>query len=537
MFDFITTSKEHNGGGANCFITNDLGHFTSYISKPIHVKQLNGSTIKALGYGLKLIQCPKSMIILPLWPTYFMPANPQYTFSPTALCHYLQYKITTEHLTCLSIVTSSGTTLQFPSIQHNVNDQLLDYHLFNIVKPKTSICNPPLVSPIGNGATSEASLNRLLVHQRLGHSSDKVIDSMCRQQSLLGLPKTPFSQRSSPCTICLTTKTIHPPKAKFTETNLTRRGQLLHIDFSFWNVCSIRGFTSLLSVIDGKDRMLWNFPTASKRVPLSILDFLFTMLNREGITIENVRVDEDSALANNSEFFDFLIQNKISLQTTGGYVSFLNGKVECHHRTIANLVRSLLLNSGLPSDLWCYATEAAADIYRYTLHSALGITPYEAWYKVKPNIDNLRVWGCYVYIRLPDPKKLDNPVARGHFLGFTKSRLIVCWYDPVTKSVKHASAVSFDEHNTRLYEHDTLAPGALILSGITPNLPEQPLHVDISEHPHLGTTPFMLSLQLPPEGRSLGCYIDHDQYHNLPFYLQFYIRYKPQPTIITTWPI
>jgi hypothetical protein len=36
------------------------------------------------------------------------------------------------------------------------------------------------------------------------------------------------------------------------------------MDFSFWTVVSIRGFSSLLSIIDGKDRQLWNFPTASK---------------------------------------------------------------------------------------------------------------------------------------------------------------------------------------------------------------------------------------------------------------------------------
>jgi hypothetical protein len=272
-----------------------------------------------------------------------------------------------------------------PSINIDSKHHLLDYHLFNIVKPKGSKSSSITPLPVANSATSEAPVNRMHYDYN-GNSTE----------------------------------------AKFTSTKLLRRGQLLHIDFSFWNLCSIRGFTSLLSAIAGKDRMLWNFPTVSKRIPLSILDYLFTMLDREGVTIENVRVDEDSALANNLEFSDFLIQHKISLQTTGGYASFLNGKVERHHRTIAQMVRSLLLNSGLPSDLWCYAAEAAADIYRYTLHSTLGKTPYEAWYGQKPSIDHLRVWGCYVYVHLPDPKKLEHQVTRGNFLGFTKSRLIIC---------------------------------------------------------------------------------------------------------------
>jgi hypothetical protein len=59
-------------------------------------------------------------------------------------------------------------------------------------------------------------------------------------------------------------KTFHPLKSKVNDTILTPCGQLLHIDFSLWNITSYRGFTSLLSIIDGKDGVLWNFPTASK---------------------------------------------------------------------------------------------------------------------------------------------------------------------------------------------------------------------------------------------------------------------------------
>jgi hypothetical protein len=84
--------------------------------------------------------------------------------------------------------------------------------------------------------------------------------------------------------------------------------------------------------------MLWNFPTASKRVPLEILEFFFGALSKENITVLGVRVDEDGALANNTEFSDFLLARSIPLESTGGYASFLNGKIERPHRTIANVV-------------------------------------------------------------------------------------------------------------------------------------------------------------------------------------------------------
>jgi hypothetical protein len=283
-----------------------------------------------------------------------------------------------------------------------------------VVRPTSSTNLPSSPSQIVNSTTSESPLNHLLVHQRLCHNNNEVLDTMCHQQSLLGLPKHPYPPRTCPCIICITTKTVHPPHAKFTSSVITQHGQLLHIDFSFWNIVSIRGFASLLSVIDGKDRMLWSLPTASKHVPLSVLDFLFTTLEHENITIQGARVDEDGALANSSEFCDFLLHRHIALQSTGGYASFLNGKIERPHRTIVQMVRAMLLNSGLPDILWCYTAETATDIYRYTYHSAIKITPYEAWFGTKPHIDNLHVWGCYVYIHIPDPKKLDHRVTRGH---------------------------------------------------------------------------------------------------------------------------
>jgi hypothetical protein len=188
-----------------------------------------------------------------------MPSNPQCTFSPTALKHYLNYpSVTTYQLDSLQITTSSGTKVTFPLLQQQVNGQLLDYHRFWIVRPKPLyshsspiaakvLCPPPVAT-----AGSTIPLTRNLCHQRLCHSCDQSLDNACRYQSLLGLQR-PFPIRQLPCPICTTTTFSHPSKTKEASTLLTRHGQLLHMDFSFWNVVSIRGFSSFLSIIDGKD--------------------------------------------------------------------------------------------------------------------------------------------------------------------------------------------------------------------------------------------------------------------------------------------
>jgi hypothetical protein len=158
---------EHNDGGANCFITNNLQHFTHYTPRPLRIKQLDGSTVSALGFGLKLIQCPTTKIILPLWPTYYMPSNLQCTFSPTALKYYLHLPtVTTNHLKSLLIVTSTGVEISFPSLPHYATTKLLDYHHFIIVQPHHT---PVVCLPTVSSATTEARLNHQVLHQLFCH--------------------------------------------------------------------------------------------------------------------------------------------------------------------------------------------------------------------------------------------------------------------------------------------------------------------------------------------------------------------------------
>jgi len=77
----------------------------------------NGATIIAEGYGLKLIHGPSTKIIIPLWPTYYMPQNPQCTFSPTALKHYQCYPtVITTHLLALDITMINGAQICLSSL-------------------------------------------------------------------------------------------------------------------------------------------------------------------------------------------------------------------------------------------------------------------------------------------------------------------------------------------------------------------------------------------------------------------------------------
>ena len=54
------------------------------------------------------------------------------------------------------------------------------------------------------------------------------------------------------------------PKVKTFDTTDLLSGELIQTDFAFYNVTSIRGFTSMITVVCGNTRMIWVLHTASK---------------------------------------------------------------------------------------------------------------------------------------------------------------------------------------------------------------------------------------------------------------------------------
>lgn len=165
----------------------------------------------------------------------------------------------------------------------------------------------------------------------------------------------------------------------------------------------------------------------------------------------------------------------------------------------------MILISGHIPDLWCYCAENAADIYCYTYHAATFLSPYEPWYGNKPSSLDLHVWGSVVYIKVPTPKKSEDRVIRGYFMGFTKSCLLIHWLHPTTQKVKYAFAVKFDEHCTPTSVTDHVPPGSLLFSSQYIYLPD--FTINIIDQPSFISPIFHLHVILLLQGTPLGCTI------------------------------
>ena len=119
---------------------------------------------------------------------------------------------------------------------------------------------------------------------------------------------------------------------------------MLKMDFAFFNVESIREFTSTFVAICSATSHPFVFPSRSKHPPFYILNFLITTFINQDKIVTFIWVYEDVALARFSEFKKTCHNMNIIVQTTGGDASSLNGKIEIPNKTLANITIALLLN-------------------------------------------------------------------------------------------------------------------------------------------------------------------------------------------------
>ena len=165
-----------------------------------------------------------------------------------------------------------------------------------------------------------------------------------------GLPSN-LSDLEEPCPICLLTKATKIPRGPTTDVSKISPGFMLQMDFAFFNVESIRRFTSTFVDICSATSYHFGFPSRSKLPPLDILKFLVTKLRNQDKKITFIRVDKDWALGRYSEFMKTCHNMNIIVQNTGGDTYSLNGKCEIPSKTLNNITRALLQNSSHKKEL------------------------------------------------------------------------------------------------------------------------------------------------------------------------------------------
>jgi hypothetical protein len=182
------------------------------ITSTFSVRKLDGSYIKVAGSGIVLIRPPGGSQLLAVLPSYYYSSSPQYIFSSNAIKHYLQIpSLCTKHASHLNVTITPAIKIKLPSLSAELETTGLYYFRSSIGTTVTQHCQS--ITPIV--AYSKAPVTtRVLLHQQFGHFSDGVLDTMCRQQMILGLPRIPPPPYEYDCPVCSLDKlpTFHKGK-------------------------------------------------------------------------------------------------------------------------------------------------------------------------------------------------------------------------------------------------------------------------------------------------------------------------------------
>lgn len=170
-------------------------------------------------------------------------------------------------------------------------------------------------------------------------------------------------------------------------------------------------------------------------------------------------------------FNSYCIEHGIHKEFTIPYTPQQNGRAERLNLSIVEGILALLKQSGLPEILWAEAAHYYLDSKNLSPHVAInGQVPNAVFYNSKPNIFNLRVFGCLPWLALPQHErtKLEQKGVPLIFFGYDHHAKAYRLYNPDTNLIRIGRNITFIENEfpalneENLNQNEQLKPNHLI---------------------------------------------------------------------------
>jgi hypothetical protein len=172
------------------------------------------------------------------------------------------------------------------------------------------------------------------------------------------------------------------------------------MDLGFYKVESIRGFSCFLMVVESRTSYRWAYLRRNKKPPIKLLVWFVKYLCRYfGLPICVIRTD------GGGELWGSLLLRKtlgemdppVLMEPTGAEMSSANGKAERSIGLPGVTTQLLLGMSNLEVIFWCFALLRGVILLNVRPHSESGISPFEALFKITPNLSSLQFFGSRMY--------------------------------------------------------------------------------------------------------------------------------------------
>jgi len=161
--------------------------------------------------------------------------------------------------------------------------------------------------------------------------------------------------------------------------------------------------------------------------------------NESDRKIKCLKSDRGGGLTSD-EFFEFCEQHGIKRQFSTARTPQQNGVVERMNKTVQQMARAILDESGTPETFWGEAAFAAITILNQANVRVNNTqTPHELWYGKTPTIKYFKFFGSKCYIKMTDEKlgKFEPREDGGILLGYSsRSKGYKCYNKDLGKLLK-----------------------------------------------------------------------------------------------------
>jgi len=299
-------------------------------------------------------------------------------------------------------------------------------YLIDLEHSSTKVTKPTLDATVpfcfSGSASPMSSCISDLWHKRLGHPSQQMTRKLAEGDTVHGLPaySTLVSAFQHPCHECLAGRFTAQPRSTLADRPSCKL-ELIYADLTGPYVEALGKSTMCLNVIDAYTGYGISTPIKGKGDACDMLIDSIKRLQMLGHThVKELRTDND-AIFHSKKLTDWLAANCIELSHSAPFIHKQVGVIERFNKTVGEITRSLLAQSGRGKFLWPEAMMHATYLYnrRPSIHSSN--THFEQLTGKKPDLSRLITWGCEAHVHVPvdqQGSKLDPRSYTGVFVGY-----------------------------------------------------------------------------------------------------------------------
>lgn len=270
---------------------------------------------------------------------------------------------------------------------------------------------------------------------------------MSKKGLVKGLPH--FDHENQLCESCLVGKQTRKSFSSMTTYKAKQPLELVHGDLCGPITPATKGQNRyIFTLIDDFSRYMWIFLLKEKsEALLHFKKFKALAENELEKSLKVFRSDRGGEFTS-LEFNSFCDINGIKRHLTAPYSPQQNGIVERRNRTLMDMTRSIMKAMHVPNYLWGEAVKHSTNPINRVYTRVLGdTTPYEKLYKRKPNLENVRIFGCLVYAKVEpvNMKKLDRRSRPLVHLGSEPGTKAYRLFNPTTQKIIVSRDVIFNE--------------------------------------------------------------------------------------------